>query len=133
MDPKEPPLKPAPDRRKRREPYTSRRRSFRSQWKVPVVVKWTSEDGSPQEEATETTVINSHGCQVPMQAELLEGLSVELENRNTNEIRRGEVVWCGGVDPDGRNQVAIAVEEPDPKFWGERYVSFLLWAAMRTT
>jgi hypothetical protein len=94
--------------------------------KVLVVVKWTSKDGSPQEEATETKVVNSNGCLVLLKARVSEGLSVELVQRNTKEVRKGRVTFCGAVELDGRTQVGVALEDPDPYFWGQEYVDFIL-------
>jgi len=122
------PLKPVPDRRKAPSP---RRRSVRAELEVPVVVRLTAKDGSPQEEATHTKVVNAHGCLLLLKAVVVEGLSIELINPDTNEVRRGRVVFCGAVDSAGRTQVGVELEDPDPKFWGQRYVDFLLWEACR--
>lgn len=125
----QPPLTPVPDRRQETAP---RRRSLRAELKVPVTVRWTAKDGSRQQENTETRVINGHGCMVLLKGLLSEGLTIELLNRSTNEVRNARVVWCGGVGPDGRTQVGMELVEPDPKFWGPQYVDFLLWAALQT-
>lgn len=76
-DPQQPPLKPIPDRR--RTP-TERRRSLRAECQVPVVVKWVVKGRGPQEEATETKIVNAHGCLVTLKAVVIEGMNVELVN-----------------------------------------------------
>jgi len=121
------PLKPASDRR--RQP-TQRRRSFRAQLLVPVAVKWRAQ-GNLQEEVTNTKTVNAHGCLVLLRAPVYEGLGIELVILDSRRADRGRVVWCGAVEPDGRTQVGIELENPDPRFWGEQYVEFLLWLAMQ--
>ncbi|MFQ5816332.1 MAG: hypothetical protein ACE5H2_00020 [Terriglobia bacterium] len=128
MEPQKPPLKLVPDRR--REPR-ERRRSLRVECQVPVVVKWVVKGRPPQEEATETKIINAHGCLLTLKAAVSEQMNVELVNPETQEVHKGRVVWCGGVDPQGRTQVAVELENPDPKFWGQAYADFLLSAAMK--
>jgi hypothetical protein len=121
------PLKPVPDRR--RQP-TQRRRSFRAQLLVPVAVKWRAQ-GHVQEEITNTRTVNAHGCLVLLRAPVYEGLGIELVNLDSHKAGRGRVVWCASVELDGRTQVGIELENPDPHFWGEQYVEFLLWLAMQ--
>jgi len=96
-----------------------------------VVVRWLAKDGTPKEETTETKVANAHGCLVLLKATVFEGLGVEIVNLNTKQVRKGQVVWCGGVERDGRTQVGIDIAEMDEKFWGERYSDFLLWMAKK--
>ncbi|HKZ52748.1 MAG TPA: hypothetical protein VJ085_05655 [Candidatus Acidoferrales bacterium] len=124
---REAPLKPVADRR--RKP-TQRRRSFRAQLLVPVTVKWRAK-GNLQEEVTNTKTVNAHGCLVLLRAPVYEGLGIELVNLDSNKAGAGRVVWCGSVEPDGRTQVGIELENPDPRFWGEQYVEFLLWLALQ--
>lgn len=129
MDVHQPPLKLVPDRR---QIPVERRRSTRAECQVPVVVKWMAPDGTEKEEATETKVINAHGCLLLLKAPLPERTRVELVNHDTKEVRRGRIAWSGGVGADRRNRVAIELEDPDPKFWGPRYIDFLLWVALQT-
>lgn len=125
----QPPLKIVPDQRPR---PLERRRSIRAECQVPVVVRWVGPKGSSKEETAETRIVNAHGCLVLLKALVMEGTKVELMNCDTKEVRRGHVVWCGGVEADRRNKVAIELEDPDPKFWGHRYVDFLLWTALHS-
>lgn len=113
--------KPAPDRR----------RSMRVDCRVPVVVKWVAPNGSAHEEATETMVINAHGCFLSLKAAVIEGINVELVNPATNAVRNGRVIWCGEAGVGGTNNIGIELENPDPKFWGQKYDDSLLHAAAR--
>lgn len=126
MKPEQPPLKPVSDRRSR---PADRRRSFRTELPVPVTVRWKT-NGSTREETTKTRVINSHGCLVLLKAPIAAGQSVELVNLETKDKASGRVVWSGAVEPDGRAQVGIDLENPNPEFWGKRYTEFLRWATM---
>ncbi len=125
----QPPLKMVPDRRPR---PVERRRSVRAECQVPVVVRWVGPQGSRKEEATETRIVNAHGCLVFLKAMVIEGTKVEVMNCDTKEVRRGHVAWCGGVEIGRRSQVAIELEDPDPKFWGHRYIDFLLWTVLHS-
>jgi hypothetical protein len=123
----EPPVKPVGERR---QSGADRRRSLRAELKVPVVVKWKATDGSSREEMTATEIVNAHGCMLSLKSVVPERLSVEVINRDTNEARKGHVAWCGAVS-GGRNQVGIELDDPDPKFWGQRYSDFLLMESGR--
>lgn len=122
-----PPLKPVPDRR--RTP-TPRRRSTRAELQVPVMIKWVAQDGSSKEETTETKVVNARGCLLLLKGAVSEGVDVEIINRDSNEARKGRVVWSGEAIAVGRNRIGIELEDPDPRFWGNRYVDFLLWTTL---
>lgn len=98
---------------------------------VPVVIRWVDVKGFPHEEATETRVVNAHGCLVLLRSVLRDGQRVELVNRETQEVHNGRVVWCGAVERDGRSRVGIELENPTPEFWGQQYVDFLLWVGMQ--
>lgn len=128
MDPQLPPIRPVPDRRHTPAP---RRRSIRAEYQVPVVVKWVAQDRTAKEETTETKVVNAHGCLLSLKAPVTEGQTVELVNRSTKNARRSRVIFCGRVGADGRTEVAVELDHPDPRFWGERYVDFLLWMALQ--
>ncbi|MFQ5724344.1 MAG: hypothetical protein ACE5G6_07605 [Terriglobia bacterium] len=123
------PLSAGADRRQR---PTERRRSVRAECQVPVVVRWVGSDGSHKQEATETRIVNAHGCMLLLKASLMVNTPVEITNSDTREARKGHVAWSGSVGADGRNKVAVELEDPDPKFWGPRYVDFLLWAILHS-
>lgn len=110
----------------RRQAPSPRRRSVRIELQIPVVVRWLTKTGSTLEEATETQVVNAHGCTVTLKAVMFEGTPVEVFNRDTNGVRKGRIVCCGAA-PDGRNQASIELAEPDPKFWGTRYEALCPW------
>ncbi|MFQ5791781.1 MAG: PilZ domain-containing protein [Acidobacteriota bacterium] len=94
---------------------------------IPLGVKWVAKNGSALEEDTETGVVSAHGCTVWLKGVVFEGIAVELTNRDTKMVRKGRVTFCGEIGPDGRNQVGIELDEPDPKFWGSQYAEFAPW------
>lgn len=116
----------APSERLERE----KRRSLRAELKVPLLVRWRTTNGSDREEPAKTKIINAHGCLALMKTPLAERTEVELVNRNTGVVRRGQVVWCGAIEPDGRTQIGIELELPDLKFWGDQYAEYLMWASL---
>jgi hypothetical protein len=63
---------------------------------------------------------------VLLKARVSEGLSVELVQRNTKEVRKGRVTFCGAAELDGRSEVGVELENADPHFWGQEYVDFIL-------
>lgn len=102
-----------------------RRRTKRVQLYVPVVVKWVGRDGSPREEVVGTKTVNAHGCLLSLKTTIVEGVRVEIVNRDSGQARKGRVVMCGEVSLEGSAEVAIELEGLEPEFWGERYVDFL--------
>ncbi len=68
-----------------------------------------------------TMTINEHGCLVPLKTPVIEGMTLEVTNRSSNEARKGKAVWCGGTNPQGDNQVAIELERAGSEFWGRQY------------
>lgn len=102
-----------------------RRRTKRVQLYVPVVVKWVGKDGSPREEVAATKSVNAHGCQLSLKEPIVEGVRVEIVNRDSGQARKGRVVMCSGASLEGRAEVAIELEGLEPRFWGERYVDSL--------
>ena len=109
------------------EEIHERRRSPRAGLQAPVVVKWVGQNGSPQQEATKTDMVNAHGCLVLLNAFVSEGMDVEVINTVSEEIRKGRVAFSGEVSLDGRNKVAIQLAEPEATFWGPRYADFARW------
>ncbi len=79
-----------------------------------------------------TSIVNAYGCMVLLKTPILEGQPVEIVNKESQEARGGRVVWCGGTVPGGLTEVGLEIEEMDEKFWGSRYVEFLLWMAKST-
>ena len=104
----------------------SLRRSMRLDLQVAVGVRWITSDGTPQEKDAATLVVNDYGCLVPLKAAMIEGMNLELVNRTNKEVRRGKVIWCGAVNLEGRHEVGIELEEPDPQFWGPQYAKAML-------
>ena len=99
----------------------SRRRSVRVPLQIPITVRWVAGDGTLQEHQTMTMTINEHGCLVPLKTPVIEGITLEVTNRSSNEARKGKAVWCGGTSPQGDNQVAIELERAGSEFWGRQY------------
>lgn len=99
----------------------SRRRSVRVDLQVPVVIRWVGRDGSPRVKQAKTIVVNEHGCLLPLSVAMVEGTSLELENRSSKQVRAGKVIWCGLPSRQGTHQVGIELAEPDPQFWGPEY------------
>jgi len=54
-----------------------------------------------------------------------------MVNLESQQARRGMVVWCGGTEQGGLTQVGIEIEGMDETFWGERYTDFLLRLAKK--
>ena len=99
----------------------SRRRTVRVPLQIPITVRWVAGDGTLQEHQTMTMTINEHGCLVPLKAPVIEGMTLEVTNRSSNEARKGKAIWCGGTSPQGDNQVAIELERAGSEFWGRQY------------
>lgn len=110
---------------------SEQRRSIRAELKVPLLVRWAGPGGAAKQETRETRVVNAHGCLLLLKAPVFEGMTLELVNRNTNAVHPGRVVCCGAIEPDGRTQVGVELDRPDDGFWGEQYVDFLRWLALR--
>lgn len=107
------------------EPGSERRRSLRAELKIPIVIRWNTQEGT-REEHTETMVINANGCLVLAKGPASEGLDVDVANEISGEVRKGKVVYCGKMEPEGRTHVGIELYSPNPKFWGSEYVDFVL-------
>jgi len=98
-----------------------RRRSLRVELAVPLRVVWQGRDGARREERTATVVVNAHGCLLTLRAPLLVGAPLEITHGETGAVRRGRVVWCGEVAPDGRTRVGVELADSAPEFWGSGY------------
>lgn len=103
------------------ETASQRRRSLRVDLQIPVSVRWFTKDGNPQEKQATTSVINQHGCMLPLKAAVMEGMPLELVNQFNNEVRKGKVVWSAGINSEGHQQVGIELENADSHFWGPKY------------
>ncbi|HJY87411.1 MAG TPA: hypothetical protein VKE24_11300 [Candidatus Acidoferrales bacterium] len=84
---------------------------------VLVAVRWVNREGASQEEKATARVVSERGCVVPMRAALVEGETLELVNHSNGRISTAKVIWCGAIDRDGRQQVAIELDRSDPQFW----------------
>ena len=111
----------------------SRRRSVRVPLQIPITVRWVAGDGTPQERQTMTMTINEHGCLVPLNAPVIEGMTLEVTNRSSNEASKGKAVWCGGTSPQGDNQVAIELERAGSEFWGRQYAERVRFIGLQDT
>lgn len=105
------------------------RQSLRAELQVPLLVQWQAGDKRLGQEAVKTRVVNAHGCLVLLKASLAEGQRVTLTNRESNQTQPGRVVWNGGVEQGRLHRTGIELATPDPKFWGQPYVDFVLRTA----
>ena len=103
------------------EETRDRRRSVRLDLQLPLVVRSVGKDGTVQEAEAVTLVVNGHGCLLRLKAAMIEGMNLDIVNSSSEEVRRGRVVWCGEVSPEGEHRVAIELEDRDPRFWGPKY------------
>ena len=111
----------------------SRRRSVRVPLQIPITVRWSEKDGTVQEKETTTVIINEHGCLLSLKAPVIEGMSLEVRNRSSNEARKGKVVWCGGTGLQDANQVAIELEGAGSEFWGPQYAERARFPGLQDT
>lgn len=95
----------------------SRRQSPPAVSNVLVAVRWVNRDGASQEEKATARVVSERGCVVPMRAALAEGETLQLVNHSNGKVCTARVIWCGAIDPEGLQQVAIELDKSDPQFW----------------
>jgi hypothetical protein len=112
-------------RRAEEEPPSEQAAQERRSWRqgppavsdVLLAVRWVNRDGASQEEKATARVVSERGCVVPMRAALAEGEALQLVNHSNGKVSTAKVIWCGAIDPEGRQQVAIELDECDPQFW----------------
>ncbi len=93
-----------------------RRRSQRVYLKMPVLVRGTALDLSPFREETETVVVNAHGAQIMLAAQVVRGQPLFLTNPKTGEEQECRVASIG-PGHTGKVEVGIEFAQLAPKFW----------------
>jgi hypothetical protein len=82
---------------------SSRRRTQRVKIAIPVTVRIPKANASFYEEATETVVVNAHGCLALLAVPLATGQQVRIVNAKSSE--------------EGKTEVGLEFSEPAPRFW----------------
>jgi hypothetical protein len=95
---------------------SSRRRTQRVKIAIPVTVRIPKANASFYEEATETVVVNAHGCLALLAVPLATGQQVRIVNAKSSEERECAVVWIGKFN-EGKTEVGLEFSEPAPRFW----------------
>jgi hypothetical protein len=95
---------------------SSRRRTQRVKIAIPVTVKIPRANASFYEEATETVVVNAHGCLARLAVPLEQGEQIRLINPKSSEEQECVVVWIGQFS-EGKTEVGLEFSEPAPRFW----------------
>ena len=95
---------------------SSRRRTQRVKIAIPVTVRIPKANASFYEEATETVVVNAHGCLALLAVPLATGQQVRIINSKSSEERECAVVWIGQFN-EGKREVGLEFSEPVPRSW----------------
>ena len=97
----------------------NQRRSQRLFIQVPVVVEGLLANQSKFSETSKTIVVNAHGALVELNAPLVQGQTIMLQNVRTRETQEATVKL---VSPGaGKFNVALEFVKPSPAFW---HISF---------
>ncbi len=94
----------------------NRRRTQRVKIAMPVVVRINKANGTYVEEATETAVVNAHGCLVRLGIPVERGQQIQIINANSTEAQTCSVVSTGQF-VDGKTEVGLEFDESAPRFW----------------
>jgi hypothetical protein len=95
--------------------FGEQRRSHRVHIAITVVIRFKRGEQTLQEETT-TTVVNSAGGLLLTNLPLLQGQTISITNKKTNEELACKVAFTG-VGEGNRLQVGFEFVEPAPKFW----------------
>ncbi len=95
---------------------STRRRTQRVKIAVPIAVRIPKAGASFYEEATETVVVNAHGCLALLAVPLASGQQVQIINPKSSEEQECTVVWIGQFN-EGKREVGLEFSEPAPRFW----------------
>jgi hypothetical protein len=95
---------------------TVRRRSQRVLMQIAVRVRGKDAQGQAFEEETETLAINAHGALILVNARVISGGKVMMQNKRTQEEQECHVVFLGPVRA-GRTEIGLEFSEPRPTFW----------------
>jgi hypothetical protein len=99
------------------ENNSGRRRTQRVKIAIPVTVRVPKANASFYEEATETVVVNAHGCLARVAVPLAPGQQIHIINQKSSEEQACAVVWIGKFN-EGKTEVGLEFSEPAPRFWG---------------
>lgn len=95
---------------------STRRRTQRVKIAIPVTVRIPKPNASFYEEATETVVVNAHGCLARLAVPLVPGQQIRIVNSTSSEEQECAVVWIGQFN-EGKTEVGLEFSEPAPRFW----------------
>jgi hypothetical protein len=95
---------------------SNRRRTQRVMIAMPVVIRVTNAKDAFYEEATETVVVNAHGCMVRLAVPLMRDQVVRIINPKSLEEQACRVVSVGQF-ADGKAEVGLEFSESSPRFW----------------
>jgi hypothetical protein len=95
---------------------SNRRRTQRVKIAIPIAIRIPRADASFHEEATETAVVNAHGCLARLAVPLEQGQQIRIINSTSSEEQACAVVWIGKFS-EGKTEVGLEFSEPTPRFW----------------
>jgi hypothetical protein len=95
---------------------STRRRTQRVKIAIPISVRIPKANASFYEEATETVVVNAHGCLARLAAPLEQNQQIRIINTTSSEEQACAVVWIGKFT-EGKTEVGLEFSEPAPRFW----------------
>ena len=95
---------------------STRRRTQRVKIAIPVTVRIPKSNASFYDEATETVVVNAHGCLARLAVPLAPGQQIRIINQKSSEEQECAVVWIGQFN-EGKTEVGLEFSEPAPRFW----------------
>jgi len=83
---------------------------------VPLKVRGKSVEGEPFSVETRSHTVSLHGASIELEAEVVLGAILQLENERTREKIEGKVVTIRH-SRDGKTYVAIEFTSQDVNFW----------------
>ena len=95
---------------------STRRRTQRVKIAIPIAVRLPKANESFYEEATETVVVNAHGCLARLAVPLEQGQQIRIINSKSADEQACTVVWIGKFS-EGKTEVGLEFSEPAPRFW----------------
>jgi hypothetical protein len=96
---------------------STRRRTQRVKIAIPIAVRIPKANATFYEEATETIVVNAHGCLARLAVPLERGQQIRMINSKSAEEQACAVVWIGKFN-EGKTEVGLEFSEPAQRFWG---------------
>jgi len=115
---------------KERDRSSSRRREPRVEVVIPLTVTWYDYRAQPHEVVGHTKVVNKYGCLLSVDAAIPRETDIMLFNPATLSSITARLVARGTTDTQGRQSVlleigkpfGVALDSPDPDFWGAQYL-----------